>query len=116
MPSKPSADSKPLPLQATLHDLAILRAADVDLSNCIQSASGSNVPRNAPATSGHQAGGVKDEGNTLLAQSYEYVKEGRAVIRLLHRGDVDVQGGRADAIRGTLEDVLVGLDGHNETR
>ena len=112
MPTKPSADSKPLPLEATLHDLAILRASDIDLSKCIPEASGSKVPASNGA--GQLGGDMTNERDRLLAQSYEYVKEGRAAIRLLHRGSVDAQGSLADTIRGTLEDLLAGLEGHGE--
>ena len=114
MPSKPSADSKPLPLEATLHDLAILRASDIDLSKCIPNASDSNIPDGSSDSSSHRPGGATNERDRLLDQSYEYVKEGRSAIRLLHRGDVDVQGSRGDSIRETLEDIVSGLEGHDQ--
>lgn len=113
MPANPTraSDSKPLPLEDTLHDLAILRASDIDLSKCIPEASGPKVLAALSEASSQLSGDVKNGQDEVLAQSYEYVKECRAAIRLLHRGSVDVQGGRADDIRGTLEDVLVGLEG-----
>ena len=50
-----------------------------------------------------------EERDRYVERSFEYVREGRAAIRLLHRGDVDRQGARVDRVRGELEEILSGL-------
>jgi hypothetical protein len=88
----------PLPLSETLRDLALLRAADLDLSTLLPSES----------TSAAVAESTPAEEST--ARSYEFVKEGRVTVRLLDRGEVDKQGARVDDIRSELEGVLKALD------
>lgn len=85
-------ESTPLPLSNTLGDLAILRASDVDLS--------------AVLSGGQEA---HSERSDVVAQSYEFVSEARAALRILYRGDVDKEGERVDGVRNGLEEVLRGL-------
>ena len=91
--------TKPLPLSETLRDLALLRASDVDLAACL--------PLDGPTSPADGAGYPIDQS---VARSYEFVKEARAAIKLLNRGEVDTQGGRVEDLRSRLEDVLKGLE------
>ena len=52
-----------------------------------------------------------DQGKELRAveRSFEFVKEARAAIRILNRGDVDEQGARIDEAREGLEEIANGL-------
>ncbi|KAH9830724.1 uncharacterized protein C8Q71DRAFT_319795 [Rhodofomes roseus] len=95
----------PLPLGDTLRDLALLRASDCDLSSTLPSSSDPVPPEAPPA-----AGGLSREANESVERSFEFVKETRAAIRLLHRGEVDKQGGRLEDVRSRLEDVEKGLE------
>ncbi|KAL5528173.1 hypothetical protein ACEPAF_7309 [Sanghuangporus sanghuang] len=129
--NKATADAKPLPLGDTLHDLAVLRASDIDLAAFLpapapsdQTQTASTPPKTNPDPEANQqiSAGDSDESSELerdrlVARSFEYVREGRAAIRLLHRGDVDNQGARVDKVRSELEEILSGLgpepeDGH----
>ncbi|KAL5484931.1 hypothetical protein ACEPAI_7573 [Sanghuangporus weigelae] len=129
-----AADAKPLPLSDTLHDLAVLRASDIDLAAFLPvpapsdqaqtTSTQSPAPRTKPEavdsnrqTSAGDSDSSESERDRLVARSFEYVREGRAAIRLLHRGDVDSQGARVDKVRSELEEILRGLgpepeDGH----
>lgn len=114
MPSKP-ADSKPFPLSDTLHDLAVLRASDIDLAAYLRpNASGQGMKAKPALSSGLSS--EDSEREQLVAKSFDYVREGRAAIRLLHRGDVDNQGARVDKVRGELEDILSGLEAEDSHR
>jgi hypothetical protein len=93
MANKPN----PLPLEETLRDLAILRAADVDLSGL--------VTQTASPVDSEQS----DEYKSVM-QSHEFVKETRDVIRSHNRGEVEKQGERVEELRSKLEDVLNGLE------
>ncbi|KAL5524041.1 hypothetical protein ACEPAG_8214 [Sanghuangporus baumii] len=132
--NKATADAKPLPLSDTLHDLAVLRASDIDLAAFLPTPAPSDqtqttstqspTPRTSPEAmdsnqqiSAADSDSSESERDRLVARSYEYVREGRAAIRLLHRGDVDNQGARVDKVRNELEEILRGLgpepeDGH----
>jgi len=102
--SPPSQDQKkPLPLSDTLRDLAVLRASDIDLSAFLlpEVTGDSNIK--GPQSSG------QDEKLRSVELSYDFVKEARAAIRILNRGDVDEQGTRIDDVRGGLEEILNGL-------
>lgn len=98
-----SQDKSPLPLSDTLRDLAVLRASDIDLASFLppEETSGSSTEQ---AQSG-------DQGKELRAveRSFEFVKEARAAIRILNRGDVDEQGARIDEAREGLEEIANGL-------
>ena len=98
-----SQDKSPLPLSDTLRDLAVLRASDIDLASFLppEETSGSSIEQT-------QSG---DQGKELRAveRSFEFVKEARAAIRILNRGDVDEQGARIDEAREGLEEIANGL-------
>lgn len=98
---KKTADSRPLPLSDMLQDLAILRASDIDLAATLR------VPTvSSPASS------PNDEVEMSLKQSYDYVREARAALRVLHTGRADREGERVDAVRSELEEVVAGLAGN----
>ncbi|EMD37805.1 hypothetical protein CERSUDRAFT_114459 [Gelatoporia subvermispora B] len=104
MSSKPT----PLPLGDTLRDLALLRAADLDLSAVLPPAVVS------PAAADKRSG--EDQiVQQSVERSYAFANEARAVIRLLNRGDVDKEGARLEEVRAKLEDVLQALDEHKDT-
>lgn len=89
----------PLPFDQTLRDLALLRASDIDFSSILPSSKARES----------SSDGAKDVDATLQ-RSYEFVKEARAAIKVLNRGDVDTQGSRVEDLRSRLEDVLQGLE------
>ncbi|THH03985.1 hypothetical protein EW145_g5851 [Phellinidium pouzarii] len=109
MASRP-AETKPLPLSDTLQDLAVLRASDTDLSVFSSSSADQEMKTVTTANGLDPSPGYLDERSRLVAQSFDYVHEARAAIRILQRGEVDIQGARIDQVRSGLEDVLGGLD------
>ena len=115
-----SADSKPLPISDTLQDLAVLRAANIDLASVL----GASYPDASINTMGSTNANVDPESQTSetpggqpanskkdsqVEQSFEYAHEVRAAIRMFRRGDVDNQGTRVDGVRDELEEILDGL-------
>jgi hypothetical protein len=93
----------PLPLSETLRDLALLRASNVDLSSVLA--------RSARHTKTKSTTTPEDAVvEASLARSYEFTKESRAAVRLLHRGSVDDQGGQVENARAKLEDLIQGLE------
>ncbi|KZT04631.1 uncharacterized protein LAESUDRAFT_727805 [Laetiporus sulphureus 93-53] len=96
------AKPNPLPLSDTLRDLALLRAADCDLSSALP-----------PPITSNQSAASLEEGTVYesVERSYEFVREARAVMRLLGREEVEKQGARLEEVRSGLEDVLHGLEG-----
>lgn len=91
--SKGKADAHTLPLDATLRDLALLRACDIDLSSLL--------PPEAPGET------AVDQS---VARSHEFAYEARAAIRMLNRGSVDEQGERLESVRAVLEDAAGALE------
>lgn len=107
MSSKKSLGRQPLPLSDTLQDLAILRAADIDLSSVLQA----SVENDASAHDGIAATPSQNaEMEDSVKQSYDYVQEARAALRVLHQGKAEMEGGRIDAVREELEEVVAGLE------
>ena len=93
-----NAKPNPLPFNETLRDLALLRASDIDFSSVL------------PSKAVEDRSVVDQEVDATLQRSYEFVKESRAAIKVLNRGDVDTQGSRVEDLRSRLEDVLQGLE------
>ena len=90
----------PLPLSSTLHDLALLRASDLDFSSLL-------------ATNGDGASDSADstpEVEQSVRRSMEFSHEARAALKLAHTDAVERQGARVDEARARLEDVVKGLD------
>jgi len=85
---------QPLPLVDTLHDLAVLRASNVDLDSVL--------PRD---------GAAPDSNAESVKQSYEFMKEARAALQLQNRGDLGRHGENIEHVRGRLEEILKGLEG-----
>ncbi|KAI0915821.1 hypothetical protein AcW1_003683 [Taiwanofungus camphoratus] len=109
MASKSKAS--PLPLSDTLRDLALLRASDCDLSSVLSN----TLASSSPNLQSKPLDPISDREHSIddpVTRSYEFVRETRAVIRLLNRGEVERQGERLEGVRSRLEDVLQGLEGH----
>jgi len=98
MSSAPSKNKHPLPLPDLLRDLALIRASDTDLSEILRSASSASKPPSSTKV---------DE---TVKQSYGFVKEARAALKIQNRGDLDQIGNRLDRGREGLEEVLKGLE------
>ncbi|KAI0373574.1 hypothetical protein BV20DRAFT_746378 [Pilatotrama ljubarskyi] len=94
----------PLPLSSTLHDLALLRASDLDLASLLPPSSSSTA---APPSDGSDSNAAVEES---VRRSLEFSREARAALRLLHTDAVEKEGARVDAVREELEDVLEGLE------
>lgn len=92
-----SSKSKPLQLSDTLRDLALLRASELDLASLLPKISEAVT---TPA----------DEIESSVGASYAFVSEARKTIRILNRGDIDLQGGKVEKVRIGLEDLLQGLE------
>ncbi|EPQ57485.1 hypothetical protein GLOTRDRAFT_120642 [Gloeophyllum trabeum ATCC 11539] len=101
-------DKNPLPLSETLRDLALLRASEVDLVKVLRSSS-EPLARETSDVAESRAGDA--EIGASVEKSYEFVRDARAVIKVLNRGDVESQGARVEDLRSKLEDVLEGLNG-----
>lgn len=103
--TKGAAADPPLSLEDMLHDLAVIRASDIDLAAILSSTTTSPsppVPRSrSPAT----------ETDASVARSHEFARSARAAIRIKNRGDVEAQGERVNNVRGQLEEVVEGLAG-----
>ncbi|KAH9912771.1 uncharacterized protein BXZ73DRAFT_107219 [Epithele typhae] len=89
----------PLPLSSTLHDLALLRASDLDLGTLLPS----------PTTTDEST--APDEVEASAARSREFAKEARAALKLANTDAAEREGARVDGIRARLEDALEGVDG-----
>ena len=104
----------PLPLSSTLHDLALLRASDLDFASLLpqpsqpaktDSAATATNASSSPSSDPHDAA-VEDS----VQRSLEFSREARAALKLLHTDAVEREGGRLEDVRGRLEDVMSGLD------
>ncbi|KAI0360830.1 hypothetical protein OH77DRAFT_1418849 [Trametes cingulata] len=106
-PAKSAAKpAHPLPLSSTLHDLALLRASDLDLSSLLPPPALSSG-----ATESESAGSTSDTAvEESVRRSLEFSREARAALKLLHTDAVEKEGARVDAVREKLEDVLEGLE------
>ncbi|KAI0633899.1 hypothetical protein C8Q77DRAFT_1058271 [Trametes polyzona] len=119
MSSEPKPGTKavhPLPLSSTLHDLALLRASDLDLAALLPPSSApAPAPASAPLSSGapseSHATETDDPVEQSVQRSLEFAREARAALKLLHSDAVEKQGARVDGVRERLEDVARGLDG-----
>ncbi|TRM69750.1 hypothetical protein BD626DRAFT_475157 [Schizophyllum amplum] len=89
-------DKQPLALSDTLRDLALLRASSKDLSN-----SGLVETKDA----GHEDEQVMQS----LAQSYEFVAEARAALKLHNRDETAAIGRKVEDVRSKLDGAEAGL-------
>ena len=101
----PTKTPRPLPLSSTLHDLALLRASDLDFSSLLSSTS----PPSDNAAS--DASVATPEVEESVKRSVEFSREARAALKLVHTDAIDRQGARVEEVRARLEDVMKGLDG-----
>jgi hypothetical protein len=90
----------PLTLPDTLRDLALLRVSNIDLSTLVPP----NESRGTDIKSQIHLN-VEDS----LRQSYMFVQDARAAIRLHNIGAIEEEGRNVESMRRTLEDVLTGL-------
>ena len=93
--------SKPFPLSATLRDLALFRASDVDLASILPE-----------VVSPRDRQDVLADVESSLERSYEFVREAKAVMNIHNKGLVETQGLKVEQVRGEMEDVLSGLEAH----
>ena len=110
---KPSSkDTHPLPLSSTLHDLALLRASDLDFASLLpqpsQSAKSDSAPTDASSSPSSDPHNAAVEAS--VQRSLEFSREARAALKLLNTDAVEREGGRVEDVRGRLEDVMSGLD------
>jgi hypothetical protein len=96
-----AATNSPLNLEDTLHDLAVLRASDIDLAAILASTMPASAPPNTT--------GTPHPTDASVARSHEFAQAARAAIKIRNRGDVEVQGERVNDVRGQLEEVVEGL-------
>jgi hypothetical protein len=89
-------DKHPLPLGDILRDLALIRAADIDLQAIVDD---QDVPNSNAA----------DEVDMSVKQSYEFVKEARAALKINNKGDLERIGTMVECIRDELDEVLTVL-------
>ena len=95
----------PLSLEDTLHDMAVIRSSDIDLTAILASA-----PSPISLTGTATAPAIADVEESV-ARSHDFAQAARAVIKIKNRGDVEVQGERVNEVRGQLEEVVEGLIG-----
>ncbi|KAG2046491.1 hypothetical protein BDR06DRAFT_189316 [Suillus hirtellus] len=88
----------PLSLHDTLRDLALLRASSVDLSGLI-----------ADDTTSSQASKEAEGAEESTIQSYAFVREVRAALRMYNSGEAQKQATRIEKVQVELVDVLRGL-------
>ena len=99
----------PLPLSSTLHDLALLRASDLDFAALLTETSTPASSSNANAST--HAGTIAPEVEASVQRSLQFSREARAALKLAHGDAVEREGARVDEVREKLEDVMKGLDG-----
>ncbi|KAF9007996.1 hypothetical protein BDQ17DRAFT_1422654 [Cyathus striatus] len=86
--------AKPLPLSDILRDLAVLRASGCNLASLLPSAEDSSTSPILEAT---------------VAESLEFIKSSRAVLRIRDADAVGKQGNRVDELRNTLGNLVTVL-------
>ncbi|KAI0741474.1 hypothetical protein C8Q80DRAFT_138339 [Daedaleopsis nitida] len=94
----PTKMTHPLPLSSTLHDLALLRASDLDLAALL--------PQSPDSAGVEQASAIEES----VQRSLEFSREARAALKLLYSDAVGLEGAKVEDVRGRLDDVVSGLD------
>jgi len=87
-----SKDAKPLPLSEILRDLAYTRVSDLDLSSLLPQSSAADV---SP---------VLSDVDNFVAQSYEFVREAKAALKIHDRESAKAEGTKLEHIRSELEE------------
>ncbi|KAF8894941.1 hypothetical protein CPB84DRAFT_1284465 [Gymnopilus junonius] len=98
MSTKAKGKTKPLPLADILKDLAVLRAAGLNLAQVSKLTTASDFDQGSTSPV-HQS----------VSDSYEFVQVSRAAIKLHDSGKVESQGNKIDQARQKYEDILDGL-------
>ncbi|KAF8520376.1 hypothetical protein BU17DRAFT_46753 [Hysterangium stoloniferum] len=93
----PSKNKPILPLGDILHDLALIRAFDINLQAILMD--GQDGP------SSHDT----SDADVSVQQSYEFAEEARAALKIKSRGDLAHVGATVERVREGLDDVLRGL-------
>jgi hypothetical protein len=101
----------PLSFEDTLHDLALIRASDIDLAAILDSTTTTIIPASSPSPSAvtTTAAAVNADVDASVARSHELTQIARTVIKIRNRGDVEAQGERVNDVRAQLEEVVEGL-------
>jgi hypothetical protein len=84
----------------TLHDLALLRVSDFDLSTPLSS-------RALPAES---RSSDQPEVDASVELSYAFTEEARKALKVLNTAAVDAQGSKVDQSRAELEEALQAME------
>ncbi len=90
-----SKDAKPLPLSATLRDLAVLRVSGLDLSSL--------VPTPARKLESLEA-------DVSVERSTAFIQAARSAIKVQNMGSVGAAGRKLESLRGVIDEVSHGLD------
>jgi hypothetical protein len=104
-----AATKNPLSLEDTLHDMAVIRSSDIDLTAILASAMPAPSPVSPTGTAPAPAPAADIDAS--VARSHEFAQAARAAIKIKNRGDVEAQGERVNEVRGQLEEVVEGLVG-----
>ncbi|GJJ06284.1 hypothetical protein Clacol_000475 [Clathrus columnatus] len=99
----------PLPLSSLLHDLAVIRAHDLDLY-AILSETTANIPTVTSVDSDINTSPALE---TSLENSREFVSHARAALKIKSSGELEKLGSRIERIRATMEDVLESIPGED---
>ncbi|KAG7446463.1 uncharacterized protein BT62DRAFT_931894 [Guyanagaster necrorhizus] len=91
----PKTSTKPLPLSDILHDLALLRVSNVDLSVLVPSSSEATSPDTSVEIS--------------VQRSHDFIQSARSALRLRDMETADAEGRRLDAVRIRLDELSRGL-------
>lgn len=91
-----------LPLSSLLHDLALIRANDVDLNAVLQEAGANRVPSCDSDPS-------PDALEQPLLNSLEFISRARTVIKYHSSGELEKLGSKIERARVVMEDVLESL-------
>ena len=104
--SKPAPkQTHPLPLSSTLHDLALLRASDLDFAALLTDTS---TPSNVNAST--HASTAAPEVEASVQRSLQFSREARAALKLAHGDAVEREGSKLEDARARLDDAVRGLD------
>ena len=98
----------PLPLSSTLHDLALLRASDLDFAALLTETSTPAPPSNVNAST--HAGTAAPEVEASVQRSLQFSREARAALKLAHGDAVEREGAKLEDARARLDDAVRGLD------
>ena len=96
-PTSPTLQT-PLPLTSTLRDLAVLRAASIDLSTLPD-------PSSDSPTTNSSSPRTKPEVQKSVQDSSDYIREVRAAIRLEQSGRMEAAGENIEKLLQTMDEL-----------